>query len=42
MYVEVDVDIDSCVGCLKGVSKSVQAVLKGKQAVTVRTLIILK
>ena len=40
--VEVDVDIDRYVGCLKGVSKSVQLLSNGIEAVIVLTLIILK
>ena len=40
--VEVDVDTDSYVGCLKGVSKSVQILFSGIEAVVVLTLIILE
>ena len=40
--VEVDVGIDSYVGCLKEVSKLVQVLLNGKEAVMVLTLIILQ
>ena len=40
--VEVDVDIDRCFGCFKLVSKSVQTLLSGMEAVLVVTLIILK
>ena len=40
--VEVDVDIDRHFGCLKEVSKSVQVLLNGLEAVLVLTLIILK
>ena len=32
MDVEVDVDIDSCFGCLKGVSKSVQVLTPNTKA----------
>ena len=42
MDVEVDVDIDWTFGCLKGVSKSVQVLFYGTEAVMVLTLIILK
>ena len=39
--VEVDVNIDSYFGCLKGLSKSVQVQLNGIETVTVLTLILL-
>ena len=39
MDVEVDVDVDRYLGCLKGVSKSVQVVVTGTEAVMVLTLI---
>ena len=42
MDVEVDVDIESYSGCLKGVSKSGQVLLNGTEAVLVLTAIILK
>ena len=42
MDVEVGADIDSCLGCLEGSSKSVQVLLHGIEAITVLTLIILK
>ena len=35
MDVEVDVDIDKRFGCLKGVSKSAQALINGGEAVMV-------
>ena len=40
--VEVDVDIDRYFGSLKGVSKSVQVLLNGIEAVVVLTVMILK
>ena len=40
--VEVDVDIHRYFGCLKGVSKSVQLLLNGMEAVMVLTVITLK
>ena len=36
--VEVDIYIDSCFGCSKGVSKSVQVLFNGTEAVMVLTL----
>ena len=38
MDVEVDVDRDSSFGCSKGLSKSVQVLLTGIEAVTLLTL----
>ena len=40
--VEVDVDIDRYFGCVQGVSKSVQVLLNGIEAVRVLTLIVRK
>ena len=40
--VEVDVDIDRYFGSLKGLSKSVQVLLNGIEAVMVLTLVFLK
>ena len=40
--VEVDVDIDGCFVCLKGVSMSVQVLFHGIEAALVLTLTILK
>ena len=42
MDIEIDVDIDSCFGCLESVSKSVQVLFNGVEAVMVLTLISLK
>ena len=39
---EVDVDIDRFLGCLKGLSKSVQVLFNGIAAVVVLTFKILK
>ena len=41
MEVEAHVDIDSYFGCLKAVSKSVQVLFNGIEAVVVLTLIVL-
>ena len=41
-YVEVDVEVDSCFDCSEGVSKSVQVLLNGIDAVLVLPLINLK
>ena len=42
MDVEVDVDVDRCFGCSKGVPESVEVLLNGIEAVTVPALMILK
>ena len=42
MDVEVEVDLDRYLGCLKGVSKSVQVLLNDIEAVMVLTLLILQ
>ena len=42
MDVEVDVDIDACLGSFKGVSKSVHALLNRIEAAMALTFIILK